>query len=68
MITNLFLFITITILFKIILYEKKEPELLLLLPFIISTNFFGFLPYSFFSFEGLVQQDDIVLMSNYWEG
>lgn len=62
MLTNILLSIVIILIINIIKLSKEKTELLLLIPFIISTNFFGFLPYSFFRIRGLVQQEDIVLI------
>ena len=54
------IFLILTILFSVyILYRSREEyELLLLLPIIISTSFFGFSPYEI-NIKGLIQSDDI---------
>jgi len=62
MISYFFLAITFLSIFYILFRYREEYELLLLIPVIITTNFFGFSPFEI-NIKGLIQADDISFLT-----
>jgi len=60
MITTIIFSAVIAFLGWTILISARHPEYLILIPFVVMTNFFGFLPYAYLSQEGIFQQADLV--------
>lgn len=62
MISYFFLALSILSIFYILFKYREEYELLLLIPIIITTNFFGFSPFEI-NIKGLIQADDLSFLA-----
>lgn len=65
MISYFFLAIVFLSIFYILFKYREQYELLLLIPIIITTNFFGFSPFEI-NIKGLIQADDISFLSMFF--
>lgn len=62
MISNIGLATVVCLMIWIVFNHARRSELILLLPFVVASNFFGFLSQDTFAREGIIQQGDVVLI------